>query len=231
MGTFKVSDSKPGDVFSEISHYTLKEVKGDNVILNHEEAREEVVFSKKYVEDLLATADQYETTITVGKEDKFWTAKQIEDARKKNLLNADVEVGGLKQKGIKSLFEDIGTSQVFTVCFRKQDRKRTKKEFEELKAKQAADLAEEIAKAKKNKKSVTDAAVKAITILQDNPVLPTEEGELRVLRGYKVEFRSNDGRYDCVDMDLPGNTGNIRPVNINTIQWLVFNGVMYTLEK
>lgn len=41
-----------------------------------------------------------------------------------------------------------------------------------------------------------------ITELVNNPVLPYEEGEDRVLRGYKIQFESRDGRYDCVDMDI-----------------------------
>lgn len=30
-------------------------------------------------------------------------------------------------------------------------------------------------------------------------ILPYEEGEDRVLRGFKIQFESRDGRYNCVD--------------------------------
>lgn len=65
------------------------------------------------------------------------------------------------------------------------------------------------------------------TVEVTNPVLPYEEGEDRVLRGYKIQFESRDGRYDCVDMDIvrTDKESGIRPVNINTIKWLIFNGV------
>jgi hypothetical protein len=71
-----------------------------------------------------------------------------------------------------------------------------------------------------------------ITELVNNPVLPYEEGEDRVLRGYKIQFESRDGRYDCVDMDITktDKESGIRPVNINTIKWLIFNGVKYIVE-
>ena len=85
---------------------------------------------------------------------------------------------------------------------------------------------------KNNKKGVANAAKNLITELVNNPVLPYEEGEDRVLRGYKIQFESRDGRYDCVDMDITktDKESGIRPVNILTIKWLIFNGVKYIIE-
>lgn len=59
-----------------------------------------------------------------------------------------------------------------------------------------------------------------------------EEGEDRVLRGYKIQFESRDGRYDCVDMDIvrTDKESGIRPVNINTIKYLIFDGVKYVVK-
>lgn len=58
------------------------------------------------------------------------------------------------------------------------------------------------------------------------------EGEDRVLRGYKIQFESRDGRYDCVDMDITktNKESGVRPVNINTIKYLIFDGVKYVVE-
>lgn len=56
-----------------------------------------------------------------------------------------------------------------------------------------------------------------------------EDGEDRVLRGFKIQFESRDGRYNCVDMDIEDNN-NIRPVNINTIKWLIIGGTKYVVE-
>ena len=59
-----------------------------------------------------------------------------------------------------------------------------------------------------------------------------KQGEDRVLRGYKIQFESRDGRYDCVDMDITktDKESGIRPVNINTIKYLIFDGVKYVVE-
>lgn len=85
---------------------------------------------------------------------------------------------------------------------------------------------------KNNKKGVANAAKNLITELVNSPVLPYEEGEDRALRGYKIQFESRDGRYDCVDMDITktDKESGIRPVNILTIKWLIFNGVKYIVE-
>lgn len=47
-----------------------------------------------------------------------------------------------------------------------------------------------------------------------------------------THFESRDGRYDCVDMDITktDKESGIRPVNILTIKWLIFNGVKYIVE-
>lgn len=48
-------------------------------------------------------------------------------------------------------------------------------------------------------------------------ILEDIEGEDRILRGFKIQFESRDGRYNCIDMDIDGED-NIRPVNINTLK-------------
>lgn len=93
-------------------------------------------------------------------------------------------------------------------------------------------FSEDIDKVKANKKGVAERAKQLITELVREPILPYEEGEERVLRGYRIQFESRDGRYDCVDMDITktDKESGIRPVNINTIKWLIFNGVKYIVE-
>lgn len=65
-----------------------------------------------------------------------------------------------------------------------------------------------------------------------NPISKVVEGEDRVLRGYKIQFESRDGRYNCIDMDITktDKESGIRPVNINQIKWLIFDGVKYVVE-
>ena len=81
----------------------------------------------------------------------------------------------------------------------------------------------------KSKKGVADAAKQFAEKLIKNPILPYEEGEDRILRGYKVQFESRDGRYNCVDMDITEEY-NVRPVNINSIKWLVYKGIKYIVQ-
>lgn len=93
-------------------------------------------------------------------------------------------------------------------------------------------LVEEIDRVKAQKKGVANAAKKFITGLIKNPILPYEKGEERVLRGYKIQFESRDGRYNCVDMDImkTEKEDGIRPVNINEIRWIIYNGVKYVVK-
>ena len=76
------------------------------------------------------------------------------------------------------------------------------------------------------------AYAEALTFIQQNPVKDYIEGESRTLRGYKVQFQSRDGRYDCVDMDIEKTEkeSGIRPVNINTIESLIYKGVKYIVK-
>lgn len=210
MSKVNLKEVKVGDVFSEISHYVVKEIRNNAVALKHLESNQVVTLDNKYVQDLLSTADQYEKEVIVGKEDK-------KDG----------------SKGIRSIFEEIYNSEVFTVCFRKQDEQLSTKKLGELRASQIKCALEKIEKAQKSKKGVAEIAKKELEDIQNNPILPYKPGEERVLRGYKIQFSSRDGRYDCIDMDLdasndPGKA--IRPVNINSIVWLVYKGVRYIVK-
>lgn len=198
-----ISEIRPGDVFSESSHYSYlgKQVKGHQ--FKHLESGETVTLDKRYVIQLLQTADQYQSEVKVGKEDK-------KDGT----------------AGIRTIWENIHSSQVFTVCFKKQDKPLSAKKVNELKKAQIDAALDKIEKAKTAKKGVADAAKLALEEIQNNPVLSFEQGESRKLRGYKIQFSSRDGKYDAMDLDI----NEIRPVNINTIEYLVFNGVKYTVE-
>lgn len=89
-----------------------------------------------------------------------------------------------------------------------------------------------IDKAKRQKKSMATAYKEALEFVQSNPIKDYTEGEDRVLRGFKIQFVSRDGKYRCMDMDIEKtekDTGE-RLVNINTISQLIYNGVKYTVE-
>ena len=204
-----LTEIEVGDIFSEESHYIVKEVKKDSVVFEHLESGKVVNLSNEYVHNMLNTSDQYEKEVKVTKEDK-------KDGT----------------PGIRTIFESIKSSEVFTVVFKKQDKVKTKKQFEAEREAQRVEAIALIDKAKRQKKSMAVAYKEALELIQDNPVKDYIEGEDRVLRGYKMQFVSRDGKYKCMDMDIERTekeTGE-RLVNINTINCLIYNGVKYIVE-
>lgn len=201
---------KKNDVLSESSHYKVLGTNFDSSVkVLHIESNDEVNIGKGYIEKYIKSADYYTEEVKVGKEDK--------------------KDGTL---GIRSIWENIHSSQVFTVCFKKQDKPKSAKKFNTEVNEIVARVCEEIDQIKSSKKGVAEWAKRTISTLMTNPISRYEEGEDRVLRGYKIQFESRDGRYDCVDMDITktDKESGIRPVNINTIKWLIYNGVKYVVE-
>lgn len=198
-----------GDIFSEESHYVVKEVKSESVVFKHLESGKTVNLSNEYVYNMLNTSDQYEKEVKVTREDK-------KDGT----------------PGIRTIFEGIKSSEVFTVVFKKQDKAKTKKQFESEKEAQRMEAISMIDKAKRQKKSMATAYKEALEFVQSNPIKDYTEGKDRVLRGFKIQFVSRGGKYRCMDMDIEKtekDTGE-RLVNINTISQLIYNGVKYTVE-
>lgn len=201
-----IKEFQVGDVLSESSHYKVTKMLGNDTMLEHLESGDIVHINKMYIEKYLTSADEILEVVKVTKEDK--------------------RDGTL---GIRSIFENIHSDQAFTVCFKKQDKPKTQKKLNAEIATLISDFSNEIDTIQKSKKGVAEAAKKFAEELIKNPILPYEEGEDRVLRGFKIQFESRDGRYNCVDVDLPTND-NVRPVNINTIQWLIIDGKKYVVE-
>lgn len=201
-----VKNFKVGDVLSESSHYVVTGIYGNDTVLKHQESGDSVHINKMYIEKYLESADEVINEVKVTKEDK--------------------KDGTL---GIRSVFESIHGTQVFTMCFKKQDTPKSQKKLNAEIATLISDFSNEIDTIQKSKKGVADAAKRFAEELITHPILPYEEGEDRVLRGFKIQFESRDGRYNCVDMDIEDNN-NIRPVNINTIKWLIIGGTKYVVE-
>lgn len=204
-----IKEIEVGDIFSEESHYVVNKVVKDRIEFLHLESGKKVSLSNEYVANLLNTSDQYDNEVKVGKEDK-------KDGT----------------PGIRTIFENIKSSEVFTVVFKKQDKPKTKKAIEAEKEAQRAEAVALIDKAKKAKKSMAVAYKEALEFIQNNPVKDYIEGKDRILRGYKMQFVSRDGKYRCMDMDITGTdkeTGE-RLVNINTISQLIYNGTKYIVD-
>lgn len=117
-------------------------------------------------------------------------------------------------KGIRTIFESIPAGSVFTVVFRKQPKKLSQKA--------------QIASIEKVLKDVDfkQHSPKDIASLLVKEGYTTSEGELRTLRGYKLTNYTRDGKYECMDADL----GEVRPVNINTIESLIWEGINYIIK-
>lgn len=205
----KVNQLKEGSVISESSHYIVNKVSGSKAWLKHFESGEGVQIGVSYLRNYTHSADLYNEEVKVTKEDK-------KDGT----------------PGIRTIWENIHSSQVFTVCFKKQDKPKSKRKLQEEIDAIIEQFSSNIDTVKNSKKGVADAAKNLVTELVNNPILPYEEGEERVLRGYKIQFESRDGRYNCVDMDIERTEkeNGIRPVNINSIKWLIFNGIKYIVE-
>ena len=200
---------REGSIISESSHYIVENILGSTATLIHFESGQQVHISTAYLASYTNSADLYDNEVKVGKEDK--------------------KDGTL---GIRSIWENIHSGQVFTVCFKKQDKPKSAKKFNAEVNEIVTRVCEEIDQVKSSKKGVAEWAKRTISALMTNPVSKYEEGEDRVLRGYKIQFSSRDGRYDCVDMDITrtDKESGIRPVNILTIKWLIYNGVKYVVE-
>lgn len=198
-----------GDVLSEQSHYIVIDSNRDRIKCTHFESGESVNIGIDYVKKFCFSADDYNKIVEVTKEDK-----------------AD------GTPGIRTVFEGIHSSEVFTVVFKKQDKKKTKKQVKEEKEAQVNEAIAKINKAKEQKKSMATAYAEVLTFIQENPIQDYIKGESRKLRGYKVQFQSRDGKYDCVDMDIErtDTESGIRPVNINTIESLIYKGVKYVVK-
>ena len=204
-----LTEIEVGDIFSEESHYIVKEVKKEGVVFKHLESGKIVNLSNEYVHNMLNTSDQYEKEVKVTKEDK-------KDGT----------------PGIRTIFDGIKSSEVFCVVFKKQDKTKTKKQIADEKAAQRDHAIGLIEAAKQQHKSMAEAYAIALSYIQDNPVQEVVEGEKRTLRGFKVQFNSRDGKYRCIDMDIERTeteTGE-RLVNINTIESLVYQGVKYVVK-
>lgn len=233
--TTKLLDSaeiSAGDVFSELSHYTFEGIEGKDFRMLHHASGQRVILTGEYIEHFLSTANQWHKEVEVGKEDKYWTAKQLQEATARgDFKNATVlpNEGDVRVQGIRSVWENIYSAKVFQVCYQKQDKPLSDKKLNELRAAQIKVTIEALEKAQKNKKGIAATAQEEIKKIQENPILPYEAGEMRVLTGYKTQFISRDGKYNCVDMELP-KPDNIRPVNINTIAWVIIDGVKYIVK-
>lgn len=200
---------KEGDLLSEVTKYKVTDStlygRYNQIKCKNLGDGSDIYITESYLKKTCKFADYFDKTEKVTKDNK--------------------KDGTL---GIRSIFESIPENIVFTVVFKKQDTAKTNKALnEEIEAK-TNEIAERLTKVKKSRKGVLEAAIGEIRNIIKNPISDHNEGELRTLRGWKLETNSIDGKYKCIDADI-ADSNNIRLVNINTIQELIYNGVKYTL--
>lgn len=194
---------KKGDALSEASHFIVEDIIGHNLELRHIETDRSLLVEVDYAKGLMKSADYFDEEIEVTKADK-------KDGT----------------PGIRTIWDNIHSQDVFTVCFKKKDKAKTKTQLKnEIDTAVNTFLSEIAAVGTRN------AALELINHLVSNPILPYIEGEERILRGYKVQFDSVTGEYVCVDMDLVGKDKNVeRLVNVNTISYLIYHGKKYVVK-
>lgn len=66
----QINQLKQGSIISESSHYIVSRVSGSNAWLTHFESGEEVQIGMSYLKNYTNSADLFETTVKVTKEDK-----------------------------------------------------------------------------------------------------------------------------------------------------------------
>lgn len=229
---FNINDIRVGDIFSEEPHFIYQGKEGEKYKFLHLESDNLIALDKNYVEELLSTANQYERIEKVGREDKYWTAKQIAEytalsGKSKEELP---RVGDLKVKGIRSIWNDIHSAQVFTVVYQTKSKDLSDTALAKAKQDQLDQAVAELEASVKAKKGASQAALAIIKKIQDNPVQSVIPGDLRTLKGYKTQFSSITGQYDVIDMEIPKGESRKRQVNVNTIVSLIYNNVKYVVE-
>lgn len=215
-----IKDIQVGDLFNELSYFSVVKVNPTSVTFKHLATGTEVDLGNDYVSNLLSSADSYVSEQVVGIEDKLWTAKQLTDA--KNTTN---QVGDVRVPGMKSIWDSIG-SKVFRVCFVKKGKELSKTAYNKLIVEKLEAATYTLEKAKTSKKGVTTVAVELLEDLIRNPIVSHVPGEERILRGWKLQHESLDGQYAVMDSDLMEK----RVVNLNTIKWIIVDGVKYIKE-
>jgi len=224
-----VGDLKKGHCFSETSHYVFqKKASPDTFEFIRTETNSKVVLGKDYVEQMLNSAEQYHEEMIVGKEDKHWTQKQIDDAIKAGTFSKTAKdlprVGDLKVPGIRTIWANILGQDVFAVEYRKNSKKKSETAFQEEKEAMLTSLLKNCG----DRVSLNNVK-KLLSTVIDNPVLDHIPGEIRRLKGYKIQFESVNGQYNVIDMEIEQGY-NVRSVNVNEITQLVYKGILYIVK-
>ncbi len=234
----KLDQIKTGDTFSELSTYVVNDVKGQKIDFLHVESNSPVRIDFSYIQDCMVSGEQFDSTVTVGLQDKYHTAKTVEEAIKSGKFKNEEEfpqVGQVRLKGIQTIFKEIPFKHVFTAVYRKKGTELTEKQLATKKAKLVLDAVARLETIKKQKKGVLDASKEEFMKLLDTNIESYTPGEKRTFHGHKLGGGSATGFYSVKDLKFPDGvsadvTKNTRLLNINTLEELIVDGVKYILE-
>lgn len=225
-----------GDVFSEFSGFKVVDQQGNKVDMLHIQSGQEVTITTDYIKAHLVSGDQYSETITTGLRNKYWTSGQIEEIIKKGKFKNELEIpkeGQLRVEGLQTVFQNIPVGKVFTVTFRKKGTELSDSQVLKKKQQLIADSIKRIEAVQKAKKGVKEQAEKELELVLNTNIPNYEPGDLRTLRGIKLERYSDTGFYNVKDLNFPDGyeKDNKRLVNINTLESIIVDDTLWTLEK
>ena len=232
----QIKDIKQGQAFSEQSVYIVNEILGNKISFSHLESNTNVSIDISYLQQCMHSADYYEETKIVTKKDTYYTEKNIEDIIKSGKFKNELEipaVGSLKAKGLHTIFTEIPYKKVFKCTFRKVGKELSDKQFKDLKNKQILELLSRIEIVQKQRKGVLEAAKQSLIELQNNTIEKYTLGDLREIVSYKLHTHSDTGFYHVKDLSFPDgkDAENQRSININTLESIIVDNILYKLEK
>ena len=104
MAIEQINQLKQGSIISESSHYIVNRVSGSNAWLTHFESGEEVQVGMSYLKNYTNSADLFETTVKVTKEDK--KENYIRKERHYGEVSRSFYVGNIDKSAISAKFEN-----------------------------------------------------------------------------------------------------------------------------
>ena len=140
------------------------------------------------------------------------------------------EMGRDGRPGIRSIFADIDSSEVFQVTFEKKGKKMTNAEHSLAKANIEVQVSNILTNDTIENK--VEAVVEYLKEKTDD-IMGIKDNGTRVLIGHKLKGQkeSVNGYYVCVDLEKTLENDNpIRNVDIRTIKELIYNNVKYKVK-
>ncbi len=169
---------------------------------------------KEIKKDCIVATDDHGTEVSIGNPyvEKVLVAADFFDKEEKKTMTE-----------LSELF--IGSPRIaMSVCYIKKDVDKTKKAYN-------AEVQDAIDRVQNAKVSDVPGLLKDLI---ENPIAKSTPGGLRTMKGRHHGYVDNLGRVHFVDMEQPKSSGiadtRMRQVDPRTIQWVIIDGVKYSLK-